>query len=82
MDDYIEDAPSTCDVSKGLKISELKEGCIYRCLLSNRKVLVYQVTTTSVEGFPDAVGVMGHSYSDVAGYYDCVTPFDYQLALI
>jgi len=68
-----------------LKISQLKEGCIYLCNVSDRKVLITSITPETVE-IPngekfDIVNVGAISYSG-NGMYDSVCVWDNMLSLL
>ena len=59
---------------KNLKIEELKEGEFYKCRLSNRVVLVTQVTSKEYQKRAYCV-----SYSEITGQYFHFESADYQL---
>lgn len=71
------------DVSfTGLSRSELKIGCIYRCLLSGLNVLITEVVKGDVSSSVDGKNydiVYGRYFNSVTGKYDQVNIIDGQL---
>ena len=67
---------------KGLHTDELKEGTVYKCLLSGRNVLITAVIPKSFKG-PDGVveykDIQAKSYNEVTGYYDETVVWDHML---
>ena len=69
---------------KTLKVKELKEGCIYWCNLSDRKVLVTSIQEKTTE-LPDGKKVDYTECNAIAysgnGMYDSVIVWDNMLSL-
>ncbi len=69
-------------MTSGMKIKDLIVGEVYTCRISGKKVLILSnnIKTEEINGKEVTYHkISAHWYNEISGYFDSMSPMDYQL---